>query len=88
MAPHQQDARIEQLNVVDSHEDGKLIDSKRVDEALHFLDDNRDVSDSGLSEVDDKKLIRKVDWMLMPIMFACYYLQYSDKTLSQYPRML
>jgi hypothetical protein len=85
MAPHPQDTRIEQLNVVDSHEDGKVIDSKRVDEALHFLDHNRDVGDSGLPEVDDKKLMRKVDWMLMPLMFACYFLQYSDKTLRQYP---
>jgi hypothetical protein len=85
MAPHPQDTHIEQLNVVDSHEDGKIIDSKRVDEALHFLDHNRDVSDGGLPEVDDKKLMRKVDWMLMPLMFACYFLQYSDKTLRQYP---
>lgn len=88
MAPHQRDTHVEQLNVVDSHEDGKIIDSKRVDEALHFLDDNRDVSDSGLSEVDEKKLMRKVDWMLMPLMFACYFLQYSDKTLRQYPWFL
>ena len=88
MAPHPQDTHIQQLNVVDSHDDGKIIDSKRVDEALHFLDDNRDVNESGLSEVDDKKLIRKVDWMLMPLMFACYFLQYSDKTLSQYPWFL
>ena len=82
MAPYQNEPRMEQFNVVDSHEDGKSIDSKRVDEALHFLDHNN-VSEGSLTEVDDKKLMRKVDWMLMPLMFACYFLQYSDKTLRE-----
>ncbi len=79
----QKDSHIGQLNVVESHGEGKVIDSKRVDEALAFLDDSQDVSEGELSEADEKKLMRKVDWTLMPLMFACYYLQYSDKTLSQ-----
>lgn len=33
--------------------------------------------------IDDKKLVRKLDWMLMPLMFMCYYLQYTDKTLCK-----
>ena len=81
MAPRQ-GANIEQLTVVDSYEDGKVIDSKKVDEALHFLDDSH-VAEGELSEINDKKLMRKVDWMLMPLMFACYFLQYSDKTLRE-----
>ena len=81
MAPRQ-GANIEQLAVVDSYEDGKVIDSKKVDEALHFLDDSN-VAEGQLSEINDKKLMRKIDWMLMPLMFACYFLQYSDKTLRE-----
>jgi hypothetical protein len=53
----QKDTHNGQLNVVDSHEHGKVIDSKRVDEALTFLDHSHDVSESEISEVDDKKLI-------------------------------
>ena len=82
MAPHQ-DTNIEQFTVIDSYDGGKVIDSKKVDEALHFLEDGRDVGEGQLSEINDKKLIRKVDWMLMPLMFACYFLQYSDKTLRE-----
>ena len=78
----QKDTHIGQLNPVESYDEGKVIDSKQVDEALAFLDQS-DVSEGTFSEVDDKKLMRKVDWTLMPLMFACYYLQYSDKTLSQ-----
>ena len=81
----QKDTHLGQLNVVDSREHDKVIDSKRVDEALTFLDHTHDVTEGEISEVDDKKLMRKVDWTLMPLMFACYFLQYSDKTLSQYP---
>jgi hypothetical protein len=77
MAPH--DTHITPLEVVDSIEDSKIIHSKNVDEALGFLEQN---SDNDLPPVNDKKLMRRVDWMLMPLMFACYYLQYSDKTLS------
>lgn len=81
MASDKKDGNLEELRVVESIQDGKIVDSKRVDEALYFLDHNRDVNDSELPAVDEKKLMRKVDWMLMPLMFACYYLQYSDKTL-------
>jgi hypothetical protein len=82
MAPPQE-ASIEQLAVVDSYDDGKVIHSKKVDEALHFLDDSH-VAEGEFSDINDKKLMRKIDWMLMPLMFACYFLQYSDKTLRKY----
>lgn len=49
-----------------------------VDGALHFLSSVDIDEDVG---VDDKKLMRRVDLLLMPLMFACYYLQYTDKTL-------
>ncbi|KAJ5602277.1 hypothetical protein N7510_011811 [Penicillium lagena] len=49
-----------------------------VDEALLFLNE---APAGELIHVDDKKLMRRVDRMLMPLMFACYYLQYCDKTL-------
>jgi len=35
-----------------------------------------------MSALDEKKLVRKIDWMIMPLMWACYNLQYLDKVLS------
>jgi hypothetical protein len=59
--------------------DAKFIDYQDADAALGFLREN---STPGQTiEIDEKKLMRKVDWMVMPLMFACYYLQYTDKTL-------
>jgi hypothetical protein len=53
--------------------------SGTVDAALEFLQ-----AEGGaiLSEIDEKKLVRKIDWMIMPLMWACYNLQYLDKVLS------
>lgn len=33
----------------------------------------------GEMEVDDKKLLRRVDWQILPIMFLTYFLQFVDK---------
>lgn len=54
-----------------------------VDAALQFLRNKPDVVAGEATTVDEKKLMRKVDWMIMPLMFACYYLQYTDKTLCK-----
>jgi len=59
-----------------------LASSKDVDEALQFLHSN--AATAQLTDIDEKKLMRKVDWMMMPLMFAVYYLQYTDKTLRTF----
>lgn len=33
----------------------------------------------GTLTMDDKRLIRRVDWQIMPIMFFTYFLQMIDK---------
>lgn len=33
----------------------------------------------GTVDMDDKRLLRKVDWHLLPIMFLTYFLQMIDK---------
>lgn len=58
--------------VVDAPNDG--------DEALRFLKNQHDVGE--LTAEEEKKLLRKVDWMIMPLMWSCYCLQYLDKTLG------
>jgi hypothetical protein len=54
--------------------------SKDGDEALRFLKNQHDVGEMTVD--DEKKLLRKIDWMVMPLMWSCYCLQYLDKTLG------
>ncbi|KIW31642.1 hypothetical protein, variant [Cladophialophora immunda] len=66
--------------------DEKLVDYRDVDAALGFLRANAQAGQA--VDIDEKKLMRKVDWMIMPLMFACYYLQYTDKTLLSYAAIM
>ncbi|TVY44230.1 Thiamine pathway transporter [Lachnellula occidentalis] len=56
------------------------------DAALKFL--RREEVDGTIVDIDEKKLVRKIDWMVMPLMFACYILQYLDKTLINYANVM
>ncbi|OCT52262.1 hypothetical protein CLCR_09351 [Cladophialophora carrionii] len=49
--------------------DEKYVDYKDVDAALGFLRNN--AASGEVVHIDEKKLMRKVDWMVMPLMFAC-----------------
>jgi hypothetical protein len=51
------------------------------DEALNFLKNQHDVGE--LTPEAEKRLLRKIDWMIMPLMWSCYCLQYLDKTLGR-----
>lgn len=53
--------------------------SGKADAALEFLSAEGTVS---VSDIDEKNLVRKIDWMIMPLMWACYNLQYLHKVLS------
>ena len=57
-----------------------LIATGKVDAALEFL---RTEDVAVITEVDEKALVRKIDWMIMPLMWAAYNLQYLDKVLSR-----
>ncbi|KAF2678552.1 MFS general substrate transporter [Lentithecium fluviatile CBS 122367] len=56
------------------------------DEALHFLKNQHNVG--ALAPEDEKKLVCKIDWMIMPLMWGCYCLQYLDKTLVNYAAVM
>ena len=53
---------------------------KDADSALEFLRNAHDVG--ALTPESERKLLRKIDWMIMPLMSCCYTLQYLDKTLG------
>ncbi|KAF9888327.1 hypothetical protein FE257_008760 [Aspergillus nanangensis] len=55
------------------------IASQKVDVALDFLQSEGSIV---FSEADEKRLVRKIDWMIVPLMWAVYFLQYQDKILT------
>ncbi|KAK6080011.1 major facilitator superfamily transporter [Seiridium cupressi] len=64
--------------------EGQVPRTTDVDAALEYLDQNMTV----MSEIDEKKLVRKIDWWIVPLM--CRFLPpaeilYLDKTLSTFP---
>ena len=51
------------------------------DAALDFL---KSEAVSSAAPIDDRKIVRRIDWMIVPLMWLCYLLQYLDKTLINY----
>ncbi|KAE8450991.1 hypothetical protein EG329_005431 [Mollisiaceae sp. DMI_Dod_QoI] len=64
--------------------------ASQVDLALHFLrhGDRTVEAYSPLTENEEKQLVRKIDWMLLPLMAATYNLQYLDKTILNYANVM
>ncbi|KAG8166922.1 hypothetical protein KVR01_002611 [Diaporthe batatas] len=59
--------------------------SKDADAALEFLCSE---GTTVMTDVDEKSLVRKIDWRIVPLMWACYNLQYLDKTLVNYANVM
>lgn len=49
------------------------------DSALSFL---HEVGEATFTEDEEKELVRVVDWMILPLLAAVYFLQFLDKNLS------
>lgn len=74
LAVDNQDSDLEKDGGVPASE--KRIDIKNADKALDFLrSDGVEDIDGLLTSVDEKKLVRKIDYLIMPLMFLCYWLQ-------------
>ncbi|KAF2621378.1 MFS general substrate transporter [Macroventuria anomochaeta] len=74
-----------------SHIDEKVPEKnayKDADKALEFLRFNEDSEEGTVVAIDEKALIKKIDWMIVPIMFACYFLQYLDKSLLNFAAVM
>ncbi|KAI2609164.1 allantoate permease [Hypoxylon sp. NC1633] len=56
-----------------------------VDAALEYLNHE---GTSVMTEIDEKRLVRKLDWTIVPLMWAIYNLQYLDKTLINYANVM
>lgn len=53
------------------------VESRDLDEAYLYLNHQSEAGET----VDLKALRRKIDWWIVPIMFACYTLQFIDKVV-------
>lgn len=60
-------------------------DSEDYDDALQYLHAHTDaVTDS----IDLRRLRHKIDWHILPLMFACYVLQFIDKVVINYAAVM
>jgi hypothetical protein len=62
--------------------------SSQIDAALCFIRDQGNLPDLRLSKPAEKELVKKIDWMLMPLMATIYNLQYLDKTIRIVPLLV
>ena len=58
----------------------KPFDHRGVDNAWTFLNQHV-VTDVDTNAGDLKKLRRKIDWHIVPLMFCCYIMQFLDKVI-------
>ena len=65
---------------------GEVKDVSNADAALDFLRSGGDVPP--MTPEDERRLKHKVDWRVVPLMLACYILQYLDKTLINYANVM
>ncbi|KAK5096549.1 hypothetical protein LTS08_007422 [Lithohypha guttulata] len=65
---------------------GEVKDVANADAALEFLQQGGDIPP--MTAMDERRLKRKIDWRVVPLLFACYILQYLDKTLINYANVM
>lgn len=70
------------------HGEIRDISTKNADDALDFLQHEGTTAVRAMTAQDEKTLRRKIDWMIMPLMWSCYCLQYLDKTLINYANVM
>ncbi|KAK7701889.1 hypothetical protein SLS64_010023 [Diaporthe eres] len=63
----------------------QALKTKDADAALEFLYAEETTI---MTDVNEKDLVRKIDWRIVPLMWACYNLQYLDKTLVNYANVM
>ena len=57
-----------------------------LDAAWEFLDANRGLDGIQATESELRKLRRKIDWHIVPMMFCCYTMQFLDKVILNVSR--
>lgn len=71
--------QVENARMGTQPEASKSVDVVHHDEALRVLENY--TGDETWTPEEEKKLRRKIDWKLMPVLCATYGLQYYDKAM-------
>ncbi|SPO01425.1 related to allantoate transport protein [Cephalotrichum gorgonifer] len=79
---------LKEAQVPGSSSSGEHPPASNIDAAWDFLDANRGVEDVHASEAELKRLRRKIDWHIVPIMFCCYTMQFLDKVILNYAAVM
>lgn len=84
-----------EATVVASHEIIPAMDLSDADEALGFLANHPradEIAAAGLAIVEDpvalKRLVRKIDFTMVPLLASVYFLQFLDKTTLSYTAVM
>lgn len=56
--------------------------------AVNMTKSSKDTQTGSLFEIDEKHLVRKIDYRIMPLMFLCYLMQFLDKVLINYSNVM
>ena len=56
--------------------------------AVNMTKSSKDTQAGSLFEIDEKHLVRKIDYRIMPLMFLCYLMQFLDKVLINYSNVM
>ncbi|RAK80486.1 putative MFS transporter [Aspergillus fijiensis CBS 313.89] len=72
-------------SIVTTAKNDSHIASRQADAALEYLQTGEVAT---FSEVEEKQLVRKIDRMIVPLMWAIYFLQYQDKILINYASVM
>ncbi len=82
-------------SIVDNHDVVTVLDLKDADEALAFLSNHpraADIAIEGNAILEDpvelRKLVRKIDTTIAPLLAAVYFLQFLDKTTLSYTAVM
>ncbi|RAH75132.1 putative MFS transporter [Aspergillus aculeatinus CBS 121060] len=72
-------------SIVTTAKNDSHVASRQADAALEYLQTGEVAT---FSEVEEKQLVRKIDRMIVPLMWAIYFLQYQDKILINYASVM
>ncbi|KAG4411687.1 hypothetical protein IFR04_015185 [Cadophora malorum] len=59
-----------------------------IEESASMDKSPKDTQTGSLFEIDEKHLVRKIDYRIMPLMFLCYLMQFLDKVLINYSNVM
>ncbi|KZT57446.1 putative MFS allantoate transporter [Calocera cornea HHB12733] len=80
------DANAKVRSLPDAHAQTGCVDSKQADEAMEIV--NNESSAVSFTPEQERRLLRKIDWHIMPLMCIVYALQFWDKTTLSYASIM